>query len=254
MKPTEVRPNHSCSGLFELGRQPRLPSSKRTAVRRLPGTIRCAVWAGQYHYVTVEVTKPDLPVVRTSIALGRIPVASQDNLRPEFLSPDHGRIEVLHFKPQQHPIPMNQFRIPDWPVMMINLPAVQLHQQLTIRHQLLVMTSTVAALTSQQSLVPATARFNVPDTNEGLWTHLHRSQLLLRLALKQFDKELVEPFCWRINKHGANLRLAHATIKLITLTTPEALAAVQTFVAGAVADGDVAAVWTGRRIGLEMGH
>jgi hypothetical protein len=113
-------------------------------------------------------------------------VASQDNLRAEFLGTNHGGIEVLHFEPQQHTIPMNQFRIPYWPVMMLNLPAVQLHEQLAIRHQLLVMASAVAAFASQKTLVPATARFDISHTDEGLWTHT-RSKLVLKMALKQVD-------------------------------------------------------------------
>jgi hypothetical protein len=76
-------------------------------------------------------------------------VASQDNLRAELLSTDHGGIEVLHLKPQQYAISMSEFRIPDGPVMMSNLPVVQLHEQLAICHQLLVMASAMAALASQ---------------------------------------------------------------------------------------------------------
>ena len=98
-------------------------------------------------------------------------MARQNNFSPKFLSTDHGGIQVLHFKPQQHSIAMSQFRIPDRPMMMTNMPAVQLHEQLTIRNQLLVLASTVPALASQQSLVPATARFNISNTNKGLWIH-----------------------------------------------------------------------------------
>jgi hypothetical protein len=111
-------------------------------------------------------------VVWSAIALGRIPVARQDNLRPEFLGPDQGAIKVLDFKPQQHPIPMSQLRISDRPMMMTHLPVVQLQDQLAIRNQLLVVASAVAALASQKTLIPTTARFNISNTNKGMWTHL----------------------------------------------------------------------------------
>jgi hypothetical protein len=41
-----------------------------------------------------------------------------------------------------------------------------------IRNQLLVLAATVAALASQKTLVPATARFNTSNADERLWTHL----------------------------------------------------------------------------------
>lgn len=110
-------------------------------------------------------------MIWSAVALRRIPVARQGKLRPEFLGADYSRIKVLHFKPQQHSIPMSQSWIPDGTVMMTNMPAVQLHEQLAVRNQLLVLASTVAAPASQQTLVPATARFNISNTNQGLWTH-----------------------------------------------------------------------------------
>ena len=111
-------------------------------------------------------------MIRSTVAFGRVSVARQDNLRPEFLRAVQGRIKVFHLKPQQHAIPMSQFRIADGPVMMSNLPVVQLHEQLAIRNQLLVVASAVAALATQQTLVPATACFDIPNTNQRLWTHL----------------------------------------------------------------------------------
>jgi len=99
-------------------------------------------------------------------------MARQDNLRLEFLSTNYGGVKVLDLKPQQDSISMSQFRIPNGAVMMIDVPAVQLQEQLAMRHQLLVLASAMAALASQEPLVPATARFNISNTNEGLWSHL----------------------------------------------------------------------------------
>ncbi len=61
-------------------------------------------------------------------------MARQNNLRPEFLSTNDGGIEVLHFEPQQHAIPMSQVGIPDGAVMMIDVPTMQLHEQLAVRN------------------------------------------------------------------------------------------------------------------------
>lgn len=99
-------------------------------------------------------------------------MARQHHLSPEFPRPDDGRIKILYLKPQQHTIAMSQFRIPDGPVMVLNVPVVQLHNQLAVGDQLFVMAPTMAALTSQQPLVPATARLNISDTNKRLWTHI----------------------------------------------------------------------------------
>jgi hypothetical protein len=99
-------------------------------------------------------------------------VARQDYFCLEFLGAAQGGVKVFHFEPQQHAISMGQFWVADAPVMMSNVPVVQLHQQLTIRNQLFVMASAVAALAPEQTLVPATARFNVPNANQRLWAHL----------------------------------------------------------------------------------
>ena len=109
-------------------------------------------------------------------------MARQHNLRSEFLSAEHCGGKILYFKPQQHTIPMSKVWVADGPVMMFRLPAMQLHEQLTVRKQLLILFSAVAALASQQTLVPATARFDISDANQGLWTHLlsNSSTMLLR--------------------------------------------------------------------------
>jgi len=67
---------------------------------------------------------------------------------------------------------MRPLGISNRPVMMFHIPAVQLQEQLAIGHQLFVVLASVAASASQQTLVPATARRNIPYANQGLWTHL----------------------------------------------------------------------------------
>jgi hypothetical protein len=111
-------------------------------------------------------------MVWSPFALRWIAVAWQDDLGPKFLNPEHGCVKVFYFKPQQDTIATNQFRIPNAPVMMLSLPTVQLHEQFTIRNQLFVMAASMATLTTEQTLVPATAGFDIPNTNQGLWAHM----------------------------------------------------------------------------------
>jgi hypothetical protein len=142
-----------------------LRSSERASLRRFPVAVRGPIRAGEHDGVAVGVTKPDFPVVWSAIALGRIAVARKDNFRAEFLHPGRGGIEVFDFEPQQHPIAMSQVRIPNRPVMMFNVPLVQLHEQLPVGNQLFVLGSAVAALAPEQPLVPAAAGFNIANAN-----------------------------------------------------------------------------------------
>lgn len=95
----------------------------------------------------------------------------QDDLRPKLLSTGNGGLKIFNFKPEQDSIAMRESGIPNRPVVMIYVPAMQLHEQLTVCNQLLVLVSAVTALASQKTLVPATARFNILNANKGLWTH-----------------------------------------------------------------------------------
>ncbi len=113
-------------------------------------------------------------MIGPAVALRRIPMSRQDDVRPEFPSPHHGGIKIVQFKPQQYAVSVSEFRIADGAVMMIHTPVVQLHQQLAIRNQLLVLASAVPALAAQKTLVPATACFDISYTNEGLGTHSQR--------------------------------------------------------------------------------
>jgi hypothetical protein len=110
-------------------------------------------------------------MIWSAVAFWRIAMARQDNLRPEFLSTNHGGIKIFDFEPQQDSIAGRQFRITDWAVMMIRVPAMQLQEQLAIRNQLFVLGSTVAAVASQKTLIPATACFDISNTNKRLWMH-----------------------------------------------------------------------------------
>src|SRR5690349_14440197 len=144
---------------------------ERTANLRFPFAIRRPIGAGQNHRVTVRVAKPHLPVVGATVTLGRVAMARQDDFRLKLPGADCGSVKILHFKPQQHAIAMSQVRVADPAMMMLHLPTVQLHEQLAVGHQLLVLASAMAAPAAQQFLVPTTAGFDISHANQRLWTH-----------------------------------------------------------------------------------
>ena len=90
-------------------------------------------------------------------------MARQHHLCTQFPGTLQRGVKVLHFKPQQDSISMRQSRISDPPMMMFNVPIVQLEDQLIIGNQLFIMASSMAALAAQQTLVPETARFDIPN-------------------------------------------------------------------------------------------
>jgi len=98
-------------------------------------------------------------------------VAGQDNLGLEFGYTGQGGVEVVDLKPEEHAISMREAGVADRTVMMLHLPAVQSHDQLAARNKLFILRTAMTALATQEPLIPATARFNITNTNEGLGTH-----------------------------------------------------------------------------------
>jgi hypothetical protein len=56
-------------------------------------------------------------------------------------------------------------------MVMVDLEAVELKDELAVPDQTLVLPSAVRAVTTQEPLVPSAARLDVGHRNEGLWTH-----------------------------------------------------------------------------------
>jgi hypothetical protein len=79
-------------------------------------------------------------VIGASVAIGRIATAGQHELDTHFGSALHDRVEVIHFEPEQHTIPVGfAGAIADGAVMMFNVKAVQLQDERAIFHQLLIV-------------------------------------------------------------------------------------------------------------------
>jgi hypothetical protein len=106
----------------------------RVAVRTLPSwpptTICCTIWTCQHHFVTIKVTEPNLPVVRASISIGRIPVTWHYHFDSHRLGSCDCGVYVINFKPQQQSITRRQVGwVADRSVMMRLFPPMQLQNQ-----------------------------------------------------------------------------------------------------------------------------
>ncbi len=99
-------------------------------------------------------------------------MAGHDNLSVHFLGASSGRFEVLDLKPQEHAISIRlKIGISDGAMMVLHVPAVQLQNQSALRNQPFILGAAVCALTTQQALIPAAARFDITHANEWLWMH-----------------------------------------------------------------------------------
>jgi hypothetical protein len=111
-------------------------------------------------------------MVRAAVAVGYIAVARQDDLRLELCGAGHPRVEVVDPEPQEYAVAVREDRIADRTVMVLHLPAVQLHDQVSARSKLLVLGAAMTALAAEKPLIAATTRLNVTHTNKRLWTHI----------------------------------------------------------------------------------
>ena len=78
-------------------------------------------------------------------------------------------VEIVQFKPKENTISIRpKLGIPEWTVMVLDVPIVQLEDQISLRDQSLIIRPAVAALTAKQTLIPTAARLDVMHANEGL--------------------------------------------------------------------------------------
>ena len=99
-------------------------------------------------------------------------MAGQHDLDTHFGNSPHHRIEVIHLEPEQHTIAVRPVGgIADGTVMMLDLKAVQLQDELAILHQLLIVPAAVSSAAAQQMLIPPAAGFDIRDTDERLGAH-----------------------------------------------------------------------------------
>ena len=96
----------------------------------------------------------------------------KNHLDLHFLGAGHCRIEVVNLKPQKHSISVRlEIRIADRTVMVPHVPPVQLEDQSIVQNKALILAAAMRTSTTKQTLIPATARFDIVHANQRLWAH-----------------------------------------------------------------------------------
>ena len=73
-------------------------------------------------------------------------MAGQDELDSHFRGALHDRVEVIHLEPEQDTVAVGSIGwIADGAVMMLDVKAVQLQDELAIPHELLIVAAAVSA-------------------------------------------------------------------------------------------------------------
>ena len=86
--------------------------------------------------------------------------------------PPKGGVEVVQFEPQQDAVAVRPVcPVGDRAVMVLDFKGVELQDEFAVPGQPFVLGTSVSALESEQTLVPATAGFHVSDGDEWLWSH-----------------------------------------------------------------------------------
>ena len=119
--------------------------------------------AGKHDGVAFRITQPAFPVGVLS-AMARF-----DDLSFHLFRTCNSGIEVVEFKPQEHAISVwLDVWISDTAMMMLHILSVQLKNQPAVRNQPLILRAAMRTLTAKETLIPATARFNIAYANKGL--------------------------------------------------------------------------------------
>ena len=92
-----------------------------------------------------------------------------DHVSLQLLGTCDRGIEVVQFKPQENAISIRpKIGIPEWTVVMFDMPVVQLKDQGSVQNQSFIVRPPVPALATEEALIPATAYLDVVHANEGL--------------------------------------------------------------------------------------
>ena len=134
---------------------------------RFPASIGSTVWAGKNDRVTVQIAQPAFPMVRTAVLTRRwVAMAGQDHLDFHRFSTSHCCIEIVDLKPQEDAVSVRlEIWISNRTVMVLDIPSVQLKDQLAADNKAFILRSAVRTLAAEQLLVPSTACLDVADAN-----------------------------------------------------------------------------------------
>ena len=139
--------------------------------RRTPGTARGTVRARQDYSVTVRIAQPAFPMVRAAVAGWRIAVPGTESSRFAFPRRAPRPRRNRQAQTTEHAIAVRQILVTDWTVIVSHIPAVQLQDQSIVQNKTLILGAAMRTSTTKQTLIPATARFDIVHTNQRLWAH-----------------------------------------------------------------------------------
>jgi hypothetical protein len=105
----------------------------------------------------------------------RIAERSEDDLCTQLGGALGGSVEVADLEPQQHTIARRKAGIADGTMFVVDLPVVELENELAVRDEPFVVGTAMRALTAEEPLVPRTARFDI--VNRDKWLGPHASML-----------------------------------------------------------------------------
>lgn len=96
----------------------------------------------------------------------------QNHLGAQLTGAFDGGVEVVDFEPQQDAVAVRMgLWITDPAVVVIDLPVMELHDQLTVGDETLVLRSAMVAVTAEQLLVPPATGFDVAYRDQRLGSH-----------------------------------------------------------------------------------
>ena len=128
-----------------------------------------ALRARKHDRVAIRIAQPAFPV-RVLTAMARL-----EDVGFHLLGTRNSGVEIFQLKPEEDTIAVRpKLGIPKSTVMVLDLPIVQLEDQISVRDQSLVIRPAVAALAAKEALIPTTARLDILHANKGLETHNER--------------------------------------------------------------------------------
>jgi hypothetical protein len=94
-----------------------------------------------------------------------------DDIGAKRLGATNNLIEIVDLEPERDAVAVRpQRRIADPAVVVFDVEVVQLQHERSVAEQTLVLLPAVAALATEQLLVPATAAWDIGDADQGLGT------------------------------------------------------------------------------------
>jgi hypothetical protein len=122
--------------------------------------------ARQHDHVTVRIAEPQLTLLSVRIHKGSV-----NHLDTETLRPSERAVEVVDAKPQQDAIATARICLVTEMLVLVRVPVMKLEDVILIRADALVLVAAVTAAEAQEMLIPATARADVANGDEGLSNH-----------------------------------------------------------------------------------